>query len=263
MRYRIKLSYRGADFCGWQVQPDAPSVQQTLQEALSTLLHDSVAVTGAGRTDTGVNAIGYVAHFDAAEGLDTQQLAYKLNAILPRSVVVHNISPATPDFHARFDATRREYTYFLHRVKDPFADAYSCLYTFPGVDFDRMNEAAQALLGRHDFRCFEKTGADSKTSICTVTEAAWQRYTPTHLQLTGREGGDDYWFFRICADRFLRNMVRAVVGTLLEVGRGKRSAEDFASLVLPPDYRGEMVMRNLAGESAPAHALFLSDVSYR
>ena len=262
MRYCIKLSYNGADFCGWQVQPDAPSVQQTLEQALSTLLRGTVSVTGAGRTDTGVNAIGYIAHFDAAEGLDAAQLAYKLNAILPRSIVVHGIAPAAPEFHARFDATLRGYTYFLHRVKDPFMDAFSCLYTFPGVDFDAMNEAAQALLGRHDFRCFEKTGADSKTSVCTVSQAAWHRYTPTHLALTGREGGDDYWYFRIEADRFLRNMVRAVVGTLLEVGRGKRSVEGFASLVLPPDFEGDTVMRSLAGESVPGHALFLSEVRY-
>ena len=265
MRYLVKLSYNGADFCGWQIQPDAPSVQQTLESALSTLLHAAVSVTGAGRTDTGVNAIGYVAHFDAAGELDTHQLRYKLNAILPRSVVIHEIAPAAPEFHARFDATRREYTYFLHRVKDPFVDAFSYLYTFPGVDFDAMNTAAQALVGQHDFRCFEKTGADSKTSLCTVFEAGWHRYTPTHLALTGRQGGDDYWYFRIAADRFLRNMVRAVVGTLLEVGRGKRPAGDFAALVLPPDFdlSGEKVSRrSLAGESAPAQALFLSEVDY-
>ena len=286
MRYSIKLSYSGADFCGWQVQPDAPSVQQTLQEALSTLLRTTVAVTGAGRTDTGVNAIGYIAHFDAAEGLDTHILCYKLNAILPRSVVVHDIAPAAGDFHARFDATRREYTYFLHRVKDPFMDAFSWLYTFPEVDFAAMNEAAKALLGQHDFRCFEKTGADSKTSVCTVSEAGWHRYTPTHLALTGRAGGDDYWYFRIAADRFLRNMVRAVVGTLLEVGRGKRSVQDFRSLVLPPSsagpvpsfagpvpsfavpspsfagLTGEPPARSRAGESVPGHALFLSDIRY-
>ena len=294
MRYRIKLSYSGAGFCGWQVQPDAPSVQQTLQAALSTLLRvPEVSVTGAGRTDTGVNAIGYIAHFDAAEGLDTRQLCYKLNAILPRSVVIHDIAPAAPDFHARFDATEREYIYFLHRCKDPFADGYSYLYTFPDVDFEAMNRAAQALPGRHDFRCFEKTGADSKTSLCTVREAGWHRYTPTHLSLTGRDGGDDYWYFRISADRFLRNMVRAVVGTLLEVGRGKRSVEDFAALVLPADYTDEgspgsgarepdcdgnhpaiplegtqgvtgrlPAGRSRAGESVPGHALFLSGVCY-
>ena len=180
-------------------------------------------------------------------------------------MVIHEIAPAAPEFHARFDATRREYSYFLHRAKDPFVDAFSYLYTFPGVDFAAMNEAAQALLGQHDFRCFEKTGADSKTSVCTVTEAAWHRYTPTHLQLTGREGGDDYWYFRIAADRFLRNMVRAVVGTLLEVGRGKRTVADFQALILPVGAAPEPVegpARSQAGESVPGHALFLSDVRY-
>jgi len=266
MRYRIKLSYNGADFCGWQIQPDAPSVQQTLEHALSILLHAPVAVTGAGRTDTGVNAIGYVAHFDAAGEFDARQLRYKLNAILPRSVVVHDIAPAGAEFHARFDASRREYTYFLHRIKDPFVDSFSYLYTFPGVDFEAMDEAAKALVGRHDFRCFEKTGADSKTSLCTVFEAGWHRYTPTHLALTGRQGGDDYWYFRIAADRFLRNMVRAVVGTLLEVGRGKRSLDSFTALILPPDYVEASpeapVARTRSGESAPAHPLFLSGVDY-
>ena len=265
MRYSVHLSYRGADFCGWQIQPDAPSVQQTLEEALSVLLRSRVAVTGAGRTDTGVNAIGYIAHFDATEGLDTQQLAYKLNAILPRAIVVHEIAPAAADFHARFDAKQREYTYFLHRVKDPFVENFSCLYTFPGVDFEAMNRAALALPGRHDFRCFEKSGADSKTSVCTVTAAAWHRYTPWHLALTGREDGGDYWYFRISADRFLRNMVRAVVGTLLEVGRGKRTPEEFRALILPPDASAEArpgASRSRAGESVPGHALFLNEIRY-
>ena len=276
MRYSIKLSYCGKDFCGWQVQPNAPSVQQTLEQALATLLREPAGVTGAGRTDTGVNAIGYIAHFDAAEGLDTAQLAYKLNAILPRSIVVHDIAPASPDFHARFNATEREYTYFLHRSKDPFADSWSWLYTFPEVDFDLMNEAAQALIGRHDFRCFEKSGTDSKTSICTVVQACWQRYTPTHLALTGRDGGGDYWYFRISADRFLRNMVRAIVGTLLEVGRGKRSPEEFRALILPaeaapapsldeaaPEEKTPAAAwRSQAGESVPGHALFLSGIRY-
>lgn len=264
MRYILSLSYDGSAFCGWQIQPSSPSVQQCLEEALAKLCGGPVAVTGAGRTDTGVHAADYVCHFDLTGPLpfEASDFCYKLNAILPRSVVIHAVAPAAPEFHARFDAVQREYTYFLHRVKDPFMDAFSYLYTFPGVDFGRMNEAAQALLGHHDFRCFEKTGADSKTSLCTVTQAAWQRYTPTHLSLTGRQGGEDYWYFRISADRFLRNMVRAVVGTLLEVGRGKRSVEDFRSLVLPPDFSGGTVMRCLAGESVPGHALFLSGVQY-
>src|SRR5574344_2255538 len=234
MRYIIKLSYCGAGFHGWQAQSHDSSVQGTVEKALSTLTKSEIPVTGAGRTDTGVNAFDYVAHFDAVNGLDTGQLCYKLNAILPHSIVVKSIVPADDQFHARFSATERKYTYFLHRVKNPFLGDFSYLYDYPDVDFDAMNRAAGALIGRHDFRCFEKTGTDAKTSICTVTEASWHRYTPSHIALMDGET-EGYWYFRIGADRFLRNMVRAIVGTLLEVGRGKRSLDGFAALVLDCD----------------------------
>ena len=285
MRYLVKLSYLGRDFHGWQVQPSDPSVQQALEVALGTLLRHPVSVTGAGRTDAGVNAVGYIAHFDAEEGLDEQRLVCKLNAILPSAVAVLDIRPASPGFHARFDATKREYTYFLHRVKDPFVESWSYLYTYPGLDFGAMNAAASCLVGEHDFRCFEKSGTDVKTSICTVYEAFWAGYTPSvsalgvvgaQAKMTGaqpnntgarpEEAGPDwpYQYFRISADRFLRNMVRAVVGTLLEVGRGKRSAEDFRALILDADpLRAREVMRSCAGESVPGHALFLSGVDYQ
>ena len=243
MRYSIKLSYCGAPFCGWQSQPDAPTVQDTLEKALSTLLRAPVKVTGAGRTDTGVNAIGYIAHFDAAEGLETGQIRYKLNAILPDSIAVQDIERVSDDFHARFGATRREYTYFLHRVKDPFALNFSYLYEYPDVDFDAMNRAARLLVGTRDFSCFEKTGGDNKTSVCTVFEARWYKKDEEH------------WYFKVAADRFLRNMVRAIVGTLLEVGRGKRSVESVSRLL----ERGD---RCKAGESVPGHALFLSKIEY-
>lgn len=267
MRYKITLSYCGAGFHGWQIQPSASSVQQTLAEALSILLRAPVSLTGAGRTDTGVNAIGYVAHFDAAEGLDTALLQCKLNAITPHSITVHGIVPAADGFHARFDALQREYTYYLHRVKDPFAEHHSYLCAYPEMDFGKMNAAASMLLGTHDFRCFEKTGADSKTSICTVSYAEWHSYEPG-LPVFRRRGPDslplpDYWYFRIRADRFLRNMVRAVVGTLVEVGRGKRSIDGFASLILEPGSSEERsTLRSLAGESVPGHALFLSGIDY-
>lgn len=268
MRYSIILSYCGAAFHGWQIQPDAQSVQGVLESALSTLLREKVSVTGAGRTDTGVNAIGYTAHFDCNSAIDTGNIVYKLNAILPRSVVVHAISEADENFHARFDANEREYTYFLHSVKDPFVESFSYMYTYPDLDFERMNLAAEALCGRHDFRCFEKVGADSKTSVCTIRKALWESYEPTLCasRRTYPDGKtmEDYWKFTICADRFLRNMVRAVVGTLLEVGRGKRSVESFKSLVLDADYSGEKrVMRSSAGESVPGHALFLTSVKYQ
>ncbi len=276
MRYSIVLSYAGAGFCGWQRQPSAPSVQERLEDALGKLLGGEVPVIGAGRTDTGVNAIGYVACFDGPEGLAANDFCYKLNAILPRSVVVTRIAPAAPDFHPRFDATRRDYTYFIHREKDPFVESFSWQCGYPGLDFDAMNAAAAMLVGTHDFSCFEKVGADNKTSVCTVFEAFWAQYTPSlYAVITPEQGGlpapipasGQYWYFRISADRFLRNMVRAIVGTLIEVGRGKRSVADFGGLIFPvsgdtPPAKSKGPMRSLAGESVPGHALFLSKVEY-
>ena len=260
MRYAITLSYDGGRFCGWQVQNDTPTVQGVLQLALSTLLRTGVEVTGAGRTDTAVNACGYVAHFDfdGEVPADPSQLACKLNAILPPEITVHSIVPATPDFHARFDASRREYTYFLHRKKDPFVEAFSYRCGYPALDFEAMNRACPHLIGTHDFSCFEKTGGNSKTSICTVYEAFWAPYTPSYLMVMGRmpdTPGQEYWYFRISADRFLRNMVRAVVGTMIEIGRGKHDPGWIPEL-LGSGTRGD------AGESVPGHALFLSKVLY-
>ena len=289
MRYFIKLSYDGSDFCGWQFQPNAVTVQECLERTLSTLLKEPVQVIGAGRTDSKVNAIGYMAHFDYDKVIDTSALGYKLNAILPRGIVVHSVRPVDGDLHARFSASNREYTYFLHRTKDPFIEtrSYFCPWD---LDIDAMNEAAALLLGTHDFRCFEKVGSDNRTSICTVTQALWTPYTPDHVAImgfapaasnpdaqpaglaTGQNAVPSYLYFRIAADRFLRNMVRAVVGSLLEVGRGRRTVADFASLILPPPTeqaldRGSIAadgtpFRSLAGESVPGHALFLSRVDY-
>ena len=275
MRYCLTLSYDGSPFCGYQIQPGSPSVQETVEAALSRLLGGSVASTGAGRTDTGVHASHYVAHFDLDGPLPFGQadFCYKLNAILPRQIVVHSVSEVADDFHARFDATKREYTYFLHRSKDPFVENYSWRCGYPVLDFDAMNRAALHLLGTHDFSAFEKTGGDNKTSICTVYEAFWAPYTPSHISVMGISpraslGRDDkivissevekspsYWYFRIAANRFLRNMVRATVGTLIEIGRGKHSPDRILSLL-------ESGTRSDAGESVPAHALFLSRVDY-
>ena len=301
MRYLLSLSYDGSAFCGWQIQPSSPSVQQCLEEALTKLCGGPVAVTGAGRTDTGVHAADYVCHFDLTGPLpfEASDFCYKLNAILPRSVVVHAVLPAADDFHARFSATQRSYTYFIHRKKDPFVAAYSWQCGFPGLDFDAMNEACQYLLGTHDFSCFEKVGGANKTSLCTITEAFWKPYTPTHVSLmdfgfTPEEGvvsetvaprplppqaagpsllcgrgwpqvsdttpsscgqSPTYWYFRVSADRFLRNMVRAIVGTLIEVGRGKHDPVWVKELI-------ETGTRGDAGESVPGHALFLSKVKY-
>ena len=263
MRYFIKLSYDGSAFCGWQLQPNAVTVQECLERTLTTLLREPVQVTGAGRTDSKVNAIGYVAHFDYDKVIDTSAFGYKLNAILPRGIVIHAMWPVDGDLHARFSATRREYTYFLHRTKDPFVETRSYFCPWP-LDVKAMNEAAALLLGTHDFRCFEKSGSDNRTSICTVTEAFWTAYTPDHVAIMGYpaackpapddrpeapvspdggpgatpspDGGPLYLYFRIAADRFLRNMVRALVGSLVDVGRGRRSVSDFAALILPPDF---------------------------
>lgn len=261
MRYFLCLSYDGSAFCGWQIQPTAPSVQQCLEGTLSRLLGRPVAVTGAGRTDTAVHAAGYVAHFDWDGNLpfEASDFTYKLNAMLPREVVVHSVSPVADDLHARFSARRREYTYFIHRQKDPFLRAYSWQCGYPKLDFEAMNQACQYLLGTHDFSCFEKTGTDNKTSICTVYDAFWKPYTPSHLQVMSSPCGSGseptYWYFRIAADRFLRNMVRATVGSLIEVGRGKHAPEWIAELIAGGT-RGD------AGESVPGHALFLNKVEY-
>jgi len=264
MRYFIKLSYDGGAFCGWQLQPDAPTIQASLEKALSTLLNSEVTVIGAGRTDTAVNAIGYTAHFETDRAIDADRIRYKLNAILPEEIVVHELQEVDADLHARFSARRREYTYFIHTKKDPFVRKYSFLCTYP-LDFDKMAAAAEALLGTHDFRCFQKLGSDVKTSVCTVKEAGWHSYKPAHVALTGYPDEGCYYYFRIAADRFLRNMVRAVVGTLIEVGRGKRSVEDFISLIRDESALTEdsgQAARSLAGESVPGHALFLSGIDY-
>ncbi len=263
MRYILSLSYDGSAFCGWQIQPSSPSVQQCLEEALSKLCGRPVAVTGAGRTDTGVHAAAYVAHFDLPETLpfEASDFCYKLNAILPRGIVVHSVFPTTDDFHARFSALERSYTYFIHRKKDPFVAAYSWQCGFPILDFEAMNEACRYLLGTHDFSCFEKSGGANKTSLCTITEAFWKPYVPTHVQLmdfgcTPSEAKESpYWYFRVSADRFLRNMVRAIVGTLIEVGRGKHDPQWVEQLIATGT-------RSDAGESVPGHALFLGRVRY-
>lgn len=268
MRYFINLSYCGAPYNGWQSQTNAPSVQEAVERALSTLLREEIKITGAGRTDTGVNATGYTAHFDTSCEIDCKQIGYKLNAILPPSIVVHKLEKVSADAHARFCAINREYTYFLHRVKDPFLCSYSYLYGYPGLDFDLMNKAAEYLMGTHDFRCFEKSGTDNKTSICTINKAYWESYVPSLCSWPERAAEEAiYWKFHIGADRFLRNMVRAVVGSLLEVGRGKRSLDSFRALILPEDYsrthpEENNSKRSLAGESVPGEALFLTKIDY-
>ena len=258
MRYKIRLSYDGSAFCGWQIQNNAVTVQGELEKALKTFLGSEIPVTGAGRTDTEVNAINYIAHIEVPDEvrIDAAQLCYKLNAILPRTITVHEVSDADAEFHARFDARSREYHYFIHFKKDPFSEKFSYRLRFP-LDINKMNEAAQLLLGEHDFSCFEKVGGNNATSICTVTEAHWEVYRPSHVELMDypyQEG--DYLVFTIRANRFLRNMVRAVVGSLIEVGRGKKDPAWIASLI-------ENGTRSDAGSSVPGKALFFSGATYK
>ena len=257
MRYQLRLSYDGSAFCGWQIQNNATSVQGTIETALSTLMGQAVQITGAGRTDTSVNAINYVAHFEVPEGLpfDAERLCYKMNAMLPREIVIHEICEVSDEFHARFDAKNREYCYFIHFCKDPFAEKFSYRLRYP-LDIEAMNQACAHLLGEHDFSCFEKVGGNNTTSICAITEASWSTYEPTHARLMGApytEG--EYIVFRIRANRFLRNMVRAIVGSLIEVGRGKKAPEWIAELISSGS-------RSDAGQSVPGNALFFCGAEY-
>ena len=242
-RYFLYCSYNGAAYCGWQVQPNGLAVQEVLQHALRTVLRaPRLEVVGAGRTDAGVHARLMVAHFDAdLDGRSWADWLAKWNSLLPADVAVHDVRPVRAEAHARFDAVARRYEYHMVLHKDVFRTGLAArLHHAP--DFERMNEAARLLLGRHDFTSFSKLHTDVKTNICTVTHAEW----------TQRDGE---WVFAIEADRFLRNMVRAVVGTLLEVGRGRMPVDGFARVIEARD-------RCRAGTSAPAQGLYLVDVRY-
>lgn len=247
MRRFLKLSYSGAPFCGWQRQPNAPSVQQTLEEALSTILRTDVSVTGAGRTDTGVNARVMYAHFDTDAALpESERLLRGLNRLCGAAIAVHDIIDVSAEAHARFDATLRTYKYFVTFEKSPFDAAFSW-HSPSALDMGTMNMAAGILLHTDDFTSFAKLHSDSRTNICRVSRADWEPWTSS----AGTPGA----VFTISADRFLRNMVRAVVGTLVEVGRGKMSPDGFSDVIDRRD-------RCSAGTSMPPQALFLWDVKY-
>ena len=269
MRYFIYLSYDGTAYHGWQVQPNGQSVQGVLQHALSLLLREEIAVTGAGRTDAGVHAAMMVAHFDVKaplhlppegespythlcpKGQNTSPLGedgrgllvYRLNGILPPDIAIHKIVPVADDMHARFSACARTYYYYVHTRKSPFLrDRSWRLVQTP--DFEAMNRAAALLLEYEDFTSFSKLNTDTKTNICHIRSARW-------VQLSDHE-----WHFEITADRFLRNMVRAIVGTLMEVGRGQLTLDGFRRVIEQKD-------RCAAGDSVPARGLFLQNVEYR
>lgn len=241
MRYFIELAYQGAAYSGWQRQPDAPSVQQTLEEALGVLLKKDLAIVGAGRTDAGVHARQMYAHCDIEIDFDPAQLKDRLNSYLPADIVIFDIFLVSNEAHARFDAKARTYEYWVTLGKNPFlSTAAYCIHRTP--DFELMNRVAQKLLSHRDFQCFSKSRTDVQTYNCEVRHAMW----------TQRDG---IWVFTITADRFLRNMVRAVVGTLLEMGWGKMEVAEFDQVLLSKN-------RSAAGPSVPGHALYLTKIDY-
>ncbi len=245
MRYFIYLSYKGTNYSGWQIQPNAPTVQETIEQALATILRKPCPIVGAGRTDAGVHAHQMVIHLDLDMNLaEAENLLFKLNRLLPRDIALHRVCAMQEDAHARFSATARTYHYYVHKEKDAFSDGQS-FQLYHQLDFDKMNEAAKLLLDYTDFTSFSKLHTDVKTNNCKVMEAYW-------IEDPLKAGG---YIFRIKADRFLRNMVRAIVGTLFLVGRGKISLDDFKAIIEAKD-------RGKAGSSAEGYALFLEEISY-
>ena len=246
MRYFIRFAYDGTAFHGSQRQPNGITVQETMEQALAMIFREEVPLTFAGRTDAGVHAREMFAHFDLPDNDNSkfliQNSKFRLNGILPNSIAIFDIYPVKDDAHARFDAVRRTYEYHVVDHKDPFLCTQATRIR-PGLDYAAMNEAAQLLIGKQDFASFCRTNTDVKTTICDLTRAEWQ------------ELGNGHAVFTIAADRFLRNMVRAVVGTLFEVGRGKMTKEQFAEVITQHN-------RCAAGDSAPAEGLFLTHVEY-
>lgn len=242
-RYFVYLAYNGKAYNGWQVQPNGMTVQQRLEEALTMLLRKPVSIVGAGRTDAGVHARLMVAHFDWVEPIvDLAFLTEKMNRVLPKDIAIYRIVPVRADAHARFDATSRTYQYHVTTCKDPFLHEFA--YKWYGrLDVEKMNEACSILFDYIDFTSFSKLHTDVKTNNCRIMRAQWTAE------------GEGRWVFTIQADRFLRNMVRAIVGTLLEVGRGRMSLEEFRQVIEAKD-------RCRAGVSVPGQALFLVDVTY-
>ncbi len=241
-RYFIELAYNGSGYNGWQIQPNAPSVQEEINKALTLLLKQEINVTGAGRTDTGVHASFFVAHFDSDVAIaHTQALTYKLNRFLGKNIAIKDIYAVLPDIHARFSAISRTYKYYINKNKNPFT--YPFAYRpHPLPDIRLMNNACELLMHYEDFTSFSKLHTDVKTNICHLMEANW-------------EETDEQLIFTIKADRFLRNMVRAIVGTLLDVGQKRITLEQFQQIIESKD-------RCKAGTSVPGNALFLCDIEY-
>lgn len=243
MRYFIECSYRGTNYSGWQIQENAHTVQAEIENGLSILLNKPIAITGSSRTDAGVHAVQQVAHFDTEnDSLNPENLAYRLNKILPFDISIKSIYPVKEDYHCRFEATSRKYQYRISALKSPFQKGL--YYEFNrDLNIELMNKASQKLFQYLDFECFSKIKTDVNTFNCTIMEASWEPIE------------NDMLVFHIKANRFLRGMVRAIVGTLLEVGAGKLSVEDFEQIILSKN-------RKKAGRAVPAEGLFLMEVNY-
>lgn len=241
MRYFIELSYLGKNYHGWQIQPDANSIQEELNKAISIVLQEEINVVGAGRTDTGVHASQMFAHFDSKSILD-ENIVFKLNSVLPEDIVVYQVEKVKDDKHVRFDALTRSYEYRIWLGRNPFLLDTTWQLFHQKLDVKAMNEAAKILLEFENFQAFSKVRTEVKTFNCDVTKAVWI------------ENGNEL-VFHITANRFLRNMVRAIVGTLVDVGKNKITKEDFRNIILSKD-------RSKAGLSVPAKGLFLTEITY-
>jgi len=242
-RYFIFISFKGSSYHGWQVQPNSVTVQKVIEDTLSTILGESIITTGAGRTDTGVHALVFCAHFDSEKPdlAEKKNILFRLNRFLPKDISASGIIKVRPDAHARFSAISRTYSYFISRIKDPFRED-SSWFIHGDLDIKKMNEACELLLRNNDFTSFSKLHSDVKTNLCTVYSANWNE-------------SESRMIFTIRADRFLRNMVRAIVGTMVEIGTGKLAIQEFESIIHAKD-------RSRAGKSAPAKGLFLTEIEY-
>lgn len=241
MRYFIHFAYNGTHYHGWQIQPNASSVQETLNKAFSVLLGETISIMGAGRTDSGVHASEMYGHFDTEKSLDIPVLIYKLNSYLPKDIAIFDLIPVQDDAHCRFDATKRTYEYHINTVKNPFLEELSW-YVSQKLDVDLMNEASKILLKHTDFQCFSKVHTDVNTFDCTIFEAYWKNE-------------NNKLVFTISANRFLRNMVRAIVGTLINIGLHKITLADMEKIIASKN-------REKAGFSVPAHGLYLTQIDY-
>lgn len=242
MRYFVELSYLGKNYHGWQIQPNAITVQQKVNDAFSRILRSQIVVMGAGRTDTGVHASQMYAHFDFDGEININKHLYQINSVLPDDIVVLNIFQVKEDAHTRFSAIQRSYEYNIYLGRNPFLLNTTWQYLKNDLNIENMNKAAELLKSYTNFKCFSKTNTDVSTYECKITNAEWIM-------------NDNHLTFHITADRFLRNMVRAIVGTLIAIGQGKKSVEDMVNIIKSED-------RSNAGTSAPAQGLFLTKITY-